>query len=190
MWWSFKFFLLELELRTDMRHFLSILSYLLSTFSCRIFIIAIVFLLSTRSWYLLSFSLYLFFKEADITILYDKIIQHFSSAQICQLVQSFMGSITNKERDNRLINVFSRLQCYGRQLVMKVLPHLIRGSLCISGVISGQVKLLIKQICNLKYDTGTLIFKQLISIPKSSMCLVFEEPLQYFYKNNTSGWLE
>ena len=59
-----------------------------------------------------------------------------------------------------------------------------------SGVISGQVKLLIKQICNLKYNTGTLILKQLISIPKSSMCLVFEEPLQSFYKHNTSGWLE
>ena len=59
-----------------------------------------------------------------------------------------------------------------------------------SGVISGQVKLLIKKICNLKYETGTLIWKQLISIPKSSMCLVFEEPQQSFYELNKSGWLE
>ena len=101
-----------------------------------------------------------------------------------------MGSISNKERDNRLIIMFTHLHCYGRRLIIKILPYLIRGSLFIGGVISGQVKLLIKQICNLKYDTGTLILKQLISIPKSSMCLVFEEPLQSFYKHNTSGWLE
>ena len=86
--------------------------------------------------------------------------------------------------------MFTHLHCYGRRLIINIFPYLIRGSLFIGGVISGQVKLLIKQICNLKYDTGTLILKQLISIPKSSMCLVFEEPLQSFYKRNTSGWLE
>ena len=62
-------------------------------------------------------------------------------------------------------------------LILSTLPYIMRVTIFISGFMLAQVNLLIKQVLNIKYDTGTLVLKEFLSIQASSMCIVFEYPL-------------